>query len=127
MKTDLIRELTNTFEANAQHTEEGIEFWLARNLQKLLGYDKWDNFLNVISKAKNACEISGHAIPDHFADVGKTIQMPKSAQKTVDDLMLTRYACYLLKAKDFATEITIFNAKEHGMKTEATISEEHIK
>lgn len=69
---------------------------MARDLQQLLGYDKWVNFLNVISKAKIACESSGHAIADHFADVGKTIQMPKGAQKTIDDMMLTRYACYLI-------------------------------
>lgn len=77
MKTDLILTLTNDFEAHARKTEENIEFWLARDLQKLLGYDKWVNFLNVVSKAKIACESSGHAVSDHFADVGKTIQMPK--------------------------------------------------
>lgn len=96
MKTDLILTLTNDFEAHARKTEENIEFWLARDLQKLLGYDKWVNFLNVVSKAKIACESSGHVVSDHFADVGKTIQMPKGAQKTIDDIMLTRYACYLI-------------------------------
>lgn len=55
-----------------------------------------DNFINVLSKAKTACEVSGHQVSDHFADVGKTIQMPKSAEKEVPDLMLTRYACYLI-------------------------------
>ena len=69
---------------------------MARDLQKLLGYDKWGNFLNVISKAKIACENSGHQIFDHFADVGKTIAMPKGAKKEVLDTMLTRYACYLI-------------------------------
>ncbi len=96
MKIEVINTLTNNFEIYAQQTEEGVEFWLARDLQKLLGYGKWDNFLNVISKAKIACESSGHAITEHFADVGKTIQMPKRAQKTIDDIMLTRYACYLI-------------------------------
>ena len=66
-----ITQLTQTFEAHAQQTDNGIEYWLARDLQHLLGYSKWDNFLNVISKAKTACELSGHAIEDHFADVGK--------------------------------------------------------
>ncbi len=231
MKTELVQSLTTNFEAHAQQTETGIEFWLARDIQHLLGYTKWDNFLNVVSKAKTACDVSGHAVPDHFADVGKTIAMPKGAEKEVPDLMLTRYACYLiaqngdskkqeiafaqtyfavqtrkaelieqrlldaerisarkklsatekelsevifeqvggnqdfafirskgdhalfgkstqamkahwkvpdcrpladfaptiiLKAKDFATEITIFNARQHQMGTESAISSEHI-
>lgn len=96
MKIDVIHSLTETFEAHAQLTEGGIEFWLARDLQHLLGYTKWDNFLNVVSKAKTACEVSGHAVSDHFADVGKTIAMPKGAEKEVPDIMLTRYACYLI-------------------------------
>jgi DNA-damage-inducible protein D len=231
MKQEIIQSLVNNFESYANKTEEGVEFWLARDLQQLLGYDKWDNFLNVISKAKVSCENSEHIVSDHFADVGKTIQMPKGAQKEVLDIMLTRYACYLvaqngdprkeeisfaqnyfavqtrkfeiiekriqeferikarhkltetekelssvifqqtgsdknfalirskgdralfgystnemksklkvpknrsladfqptilLKAKDFATEITIFNSKAKGLKTEQTISDEHI-
>jgi DNA-damage-inducible protein D len=231
MKTELVQTLTTTFEAHAQQTEGGIEFWLARDLQHLLGYDEWRNFTAVIIKAKTACEVSGHSVRDHFVVVNKTIQMPKSAEKEIPDLMLTRYACYLiaqngdpkkqeiafaqtyfavqtrraelieqrlleaervsarhklsatekelsqviyeqtggddnfalirskgdqalfgkstqamkahwkvpdnrpladfaptiiLKAKDFATEITIFNAREHGMKSESAISSEHI-
>lgn len=231
MKTELVQTLTATFEAHAQQTDSGIEFWLARDIQHLLGYAKWDNFLNVVSKARTACDVSGHAVSDHFADVGKTIAMPKGAEKEVPDIMLTRYACYLiaqngdskkpeiafsqtyfaiqtrraelieqrlleterlsarkkltetekelsdviyeqtggnqnfaiirskgdqalfgkstqvmksqwnvpdnrpladfaptiiLKAKDFATEITIFNAREHKLANETTISNEHI-
>ena len=231
METELVQTLTTTFEAHAQQTEGGVEYWLARDIQFLLGYAKWDNFLNVVSKAKTACEGSGHQVRDHFADVGKTIQMPKRAEKEIPDLMLTRYACYLiaqngdpkkpeiafaqtyfavqtrraelieqrlleaervsarhklsstekelsqviyeqtggddnfalirskgdqalfgkstqamkaqwkvpdnrpladfaptiiLKAKDFAAEITIFNARQHAMKNESAISSEHI-
>jgi DNA-damage-inducible protein D len=231
MKTELVQSLTSTFEEHAQQTEGGVEYWLARDLQTLLGYTKWDNFLNVVAKAKTACEVSGHQVVDHFADVGKTIRMPKSAEKEVPDIMLTRYACYLiaqngdprkqeiafaqtyfaiqtrraeiieqrlleaervsarkklsvtekelseviyeqtggnedfalirskgdqalfskstramkaqwkvpdnrpladfaptiiLKAKDFAAEITIFNARQHGMTSETAISDEHI-
>ena len=96
MKTELVQALTTTFEGYARQTDTGIEFWLARDLQHLLGYTKWDNFLNVVSKAKTACEVSGHAASDHFADVGKTITMPKGAEKEVPDIMLTRYACYLI-------------------------------
>ncbi len=96
MKTELIQTLTTTFEAHAQKVEGGVEYWLARDLQYLLGYSKWDNFVGVVSKAKTACELSGHKVLDHFADVGKTIQMPKGATKEVPDIMLTRYACYLI-------------------------------
>lgn len=231
MKTEIIKSLVNNFESYAHKTEEGIEFWLARDLQQLLGYTKWDNFLVVISKAKTACKITEHKVSDHFADVGKMVLTGSGANREIEDLMLTRYACYLiaqngdsrkeeiafaqnyfavqarkfeiiekriqefervrarhklietekelssviyqqtkndknfglirskgdkalfgyttqemksrlkipdnraladfqptilLKAKDFATEITIFNTKNKGLKTEQAISEEHI-
>jgi DNA-damage-inducible protein D len=96
MNTDIIHSLTSTFEAHAQQTEGGVEYWLARDIQYLLGYTKWDNFLNVVSKARTACEVSGNQVLDHFADVGKTIQMPKGAEKEIPDILLTRYACYLI-------------------------------
>ena len=96
METGIIQSLTNNFESFSYKTDDEIEFWLARDLQHLLGYNKWDNFKNVISKGKTACEVSGENISYHFADVGKTIDMPKGAQKEIDDIMLTRYACYLI-------------------------------
>ena len=96
MNTDQVHTLTTTFEGHAQQTESGIEFWLARDLQHLLGYSKWDNFLNVVSKARTACEISGHQVADHFADVGKMFDLGSGSQREVADIMLTRYACYLI-------------------------------
>jgi len=96
MKTDQVLTLTATFEGHAQRTEDGVEYWLARDLQHLLGYAKWDNFLNAVSKAKTACEVSGHQVSDHFADVGKMVDLGSGSQRQIDDIMLTRYACYLI-------------------------------
>lgn len=231
MKQEIIKSLTGNFESYVNKTENGVEFWLARDLQQLLGYDKWDNFLGVISKAKIACETAGYKVLDHFADAGKMVKLGSGSERKIDDIMLTRYACYLivqngdprkeeiafaqtyfavqtrkfeiiekkiqelerlqarqklsetekqlsgiifqqtgsdknfglirskgdkalfgyttkemknrlgvpqskplsdfqptilLKAKDFATEITIFNTKEKNLRTEQNISEEHI-
>ena len=96
METDLIHNLTDSFEAHAQRSDTNVEFWLARDLQHLLGYSEWRNFSLVISKAKIACEISGHSVSDHFVDVNKMVGLGSSSQRAVDDIMITRYACYLI-------------------------------
>ncbi|MCX6221479.1 MAG: DNA damage-inducible protein D [Bacteroidia bacterium] len=95
MKTEEIKELFSQFEAAASELE-GVECWSARELQNLLGYSKWENFEKVIQKAKDACNNAGEEIDYHFPDVRKTIPMPKGAEKEIDDILLTRYACYLI-------------------------------
>jgi DNA-damage-inducible protein D len=81
MKIEIVRSLTDNFESFVNKTEDEVEFWLARDLQHLLGYSKWDNFQNVISKAKTACEVSGNDINDHFADVGKMVDLGSGSSR----------------------------------------------
>ena len=95
MEKDTIIKLNKRFEEYA-YQQDGIEYWLARELQELLEYTQWRNFENVIAKAKIACEKSGNAITDHFADVSKKVQLGSGAIKEIPDFMLTRYACYLI-------------------------------
>lgn len=96
MKREIIKSNTENFESHAQQTENGIEFWFARDLQHLLGYAEWRNFLNVVSKAKTSCEVSGNQIADHFVDINKMVQLGSGSQREIDDIMLTRFACYLI-------------------------------
>jgi DNA-damage-inducible protein D len=95
MEKNTITKLSKSFEEYA-YEQDGIEYWLARELQVLLGYADWRNFLNTIEKAKESCKTTGEAVSDHFVDVTKTIPMPKGASKDLSDIMLTRYACYLI-------------------------------
>ena len=95
MKSDIIIQLHNNFEDYA-HQIEGEEFWFARDLQGLLGYAKWENFAKVIDKAKIACQTAGHSIADHFPDIRKMVDIGSGAEREIDDIALTRYACYLI-------------------------------
>ena len=95
MKTEEIKQLFEQFE-NAASIIDGIECWSARELYQVLGYTQWRNFMNVVDKAKEACKNAGQNLADHFADVSKMVQIGSGAEKEIDDILLTRYACYLV-------------------------------
>ena len=79
MQSEVVHSLTETFEGHAQQTETGVEYWLARDLQHLLGYAEWRNFGSVITRAKTACEVSGHPVADHFVGVTKMVETGNEA------------------------------------------------
>src|SRR5258706_35670 len=95
MKKERIRELFEKFE-HACYVYKGVECWSARELQEILGYSKWDNFLNVIEKSKTACNNAGANVSDHFAETGKMVALGSGSQREIPDYALTRYACYLI-------------------------------
>lgn len=95
MKKELIEQLFQKFE-NASHLYNNIECWSARDLQEILNYAKWDNFLKVIEKAKKSCENIGEEVQNHFADIGKLVVLGSGSEREISDIALTRYACYLI-------------------------------
>jgi len=94
--SNLNAEEYKTFESIKHVRDNGTEFWYARELAEVLEYVQWRNFQKVIDRAVLACKNSGFEVADHFAEVSKTIEMPKNAKKHIVDYKLTRYACYLI-------------------------------
>jgi hypothetical protein len=143
MKTEEIKQLFEQFESAASELD-GIECWSARELQKLLGYSKWENFEKVVQKAKDACTNAGVKTDDHFPDVRKMVTIGSDATRPIEDILLTRYACYLvaqngesrpvadflptisIKAKDLAAEMTNVNVQNKDLMGQRPIEAEHV-
>jgi len=115
------------FERLKKLNEFGSEYWLARDLAEALDYSQWRNFVNVIDKAKEACKNTGNNVLDHFAEVSKMINLPKTATREIDDIMLSRYACYLIvQNADPAKEIVALGQSYFALKTrERELDEEY--
>ncbi|MEW6698089.1 MAG: DNA damage-inducible protein D [Bacillota bacterium] len=94
--SDIIDYKESVFESIKKITEYGAEFWYARDLADILDYKRWDKFLNVIEKAEEACKNSGNELDDHFSHVGKMVDLGSRAKREIEDIMLSRYACYLI-------------------------------
>ena len=112
MKTVDIKQLFSQFEMAASEIE-GVECWSARELQTLLGYSKWENFEKVIQKAKEACVNAGEDIANHFPDVRKMVIIGSGAEKALDDIALTRYACYLVAQNGDSRKVEIAFAQNY--------------
>jgi DNA-damage-inducible protein D len=112
MKKELIAELFLQFE-QACYNYKGIECWSARELQKILGYTEWRNFIKVIDKAKDAAANAGEKLSDHFVDVNKMVELGSLAKRALEDIALTRYACYLIAQNGDAAKQAIAFAQTY--------------
>ena len=113
MRQDLIEQTHfQTFESLKQ-TEKGIEFWSARKLAKALEYSEYRHFLPVINKAKEACQNSRHTTEDHFEDILDMIEVGKGGHRTIDDVKLSRYACYLIVQNGDPSKPVIANGQTY--------------
>ena len=112
MANDLVNKTEKDFESIKHVDENGTEFWYARELMIMLEYSKWGNFIKVIDKAKESCKNSDNNVLDHFADVGKMVKAGV-ADKEIDDLKLTRYACYLIAQNGDTRKKTIALAQTY--------------
>jgi DNA-damage-inducible protein D len=128
MRSGIVTRLHKNFE-DYVHVQDGVEFWFARDLQNLLGYSEWRNFLKVIEKARESCKTANHAILDHFVGVNKSIPVPKGGAREIEDIMLTRYACYLIAQNgDPRKEEIAFAQSYFAVQTrKQEIIEEHIR
>ena len=107
------------FESIKQIDNDGNEYWFARNLQEVLEYSEWRNFSKIIEKAKNACETSGHRVQSEFVDTNKLVDVGANLQRSIQDIVLSRYACYLIamngdpRKEVIALAQTYFAVKTH--------------
>lgn len=111
------------FESIKQIDDDGNEYWYARDLQEILEYSEWRNFSKIIEKAKTACEASGHAVLSEFVDVNKLVDVGANLQRNIQDIVLTKYACYLIamngdpRKEVIALAQTYFAVKTHERET----------